>query len=113
MVDLIVRACTPPESVRSVRVLRVQLKDKKGSRGTYLHLHDLEHEEGVTMQVGPGYRLKAWYIGPDEKLVPGTTPEKRTITEQECRGYQAFGLLVYYESRMRRPAFLYDTDTSH
>jgi hypothetical protein len=112
MVDLVIAAFSPSTPNSSSMTVRVQLKDKKGRRGTYLELHDLKHEQWVSMPARPGYRLKAWYIGPDEKLLPGSSPEKRTITEAEDRQFQALGFTVYWDHRTRSPVFLYDQPRS-
>jgi hypothetical protein len=113
MVDLVIR--WPPHDMstypnaREVK-LRVQRKDKKGSRGTYLELHDLNRGESVKMQAAAGNRIKVWFIGRDEKQLPGTGHEKRTITEDEGRGYRQYGLIVAYYENYRGPYFRYDPE---
>ena len=90
--------------------VRVQLKDKAGSRGKYLELHDLKHGESVKMQAAAGYRIKVWFIGRDEKQLPGTQHAKRTISEDENESYRQYGINVQYYDNYRGALFSYDPE---
>jgi hypothetical protein len=93
MVELVITA--PP-----LATLRVQRKDAGGPRGKYLELHDVKKGESVTMkEAAAGNRIKAWFIGPDEKLLPGSRPAKRTISREEDNVWKRLGWVVLYDGR--------------
>ena len=92
--------------------LRVQRKDKKGSLGTYLELHDLKHGESVKMQAAAGNRIKVWFIGRDEKQLPGTQHAKRTISQDEDQSFRQYGITVWYYENYRGPCLSYDPESS-
>jgi len=89
-------------------MVRVQLKDKAGSRGIIRELHDVKLRESVKMQAAPGYRIKLWFIGADEKQLPGTQHTKQTVEESEEEHYRQFALYVTYQEYYRCPYLVYD-----
>jgi hypothetical protein len=111
MVELVIRWASWQGFVNLQEAkLRVQRKDKAGSRGTYLELHDLKHGESVKMQTAAGNRIKVWFIGRDEKQLPGTQHAKRTISQNEDQSYRQYGIKVWYYDNYRGPCLSYDPE---
>ena len=88
--------------------LRVQRKDKKGSQGRYLELHDLKHGESVKMQAAAGNRIKVWMIGEDEKQCPGTQHYKFEIPEFQVQEMKILAILVRGDASVRAPWLEFD-----
>jgi hypothetical protein len=88
--------------------LRVQRKDKAGSQGTFLELHDLKHGESVKMQAAANNRIKVWMIGEDERQYPATQHYKFTIPDFQVQEMKILALLVKGVDSVRAPWLEFD-----
>jgi len=88
--------------------LRMQRKDKKGSRGTYLELHDLKHAESIKMQAAADNRIKVWMIGEDERQCPATQHYKFVIPEFQVQEMKILAILVRGDASVRAPWLEFD-----
>lgn len=107
MVEFVITNCS-----KIAPMLRVQRKDKAGSRGTYLELRDLKQDGSVTMQADTGNRIKLWFIGSDEKLMPGTKPAKLTISQAENNEFRKLGINVNYDADSHTPRILHSASNT-